>query len=166
MGIDLATFTFIHTALSIIALVAGVVVVAGLLGQGLSSFWTTLFLITAIATSATGFGFPFNGVLPSHIIGGVALLILAAVLLARFVWHLNGPWRWIYPVGLVLSLYLLVFVAIAQAFSKVAFLHRAAPTQTELPFVLAQLVALGLFVVLAIAAAKAARPGSGLRAAT
>jgi hypothetical protein len=166
MGIDLATLTVIHTALSIIALIVGVVVVVGLFVQGLSPLWTTLFLITAIATSATGFLFPFNGVLPSHIVGGIALLVLVLVLLARFVCRLGGPWRWIYPVGLVISFYLLVFVAIAQAFAKVAFLYKAAPTQTELPFLLAQLVALALVVGLAIAAARMARQGGGLRTAT
>lgn len=157
MLFDLATFTTIHTVLSLIALAAGVVVVAGLLGAQLHSFWTSLFLITAIATSVTGFGFPFTGVLPSHIVGAIALVVLAAVLVARYAFHLGGAWRRVYAIGMVVSLYFLVFVAIAQAFLKIPALKAIAPTGTGLPFIVAQTVALAVFVVLGVAAAKSFR---------
>uniref|UniRef100_UPI001952D2E7 hypothetical protein n=1 Tax=Klebsiella pneumoniae TaxID=573 RepID=UPI001952D2E7 len=83
----------------------------------------TLFLATAVLTSATGYGFPFNGLLPSHVVGAIALVLLAVVLLARFVFRLAGSWRWIYAAGMVFSLYFLVFVAIAQAFMKIPVLR-------------------------------------------
>jgi hypothetical protein len=157
MLVDLATFTVFHTILSLVALAAGVVGVAGLFGAPVHRYWTVLFLVTSIATSVTGFGFPFNGLLPSHIVGGVALLVLAAALYAGYLARPPGSWPRIYAVGLVVSLYFLVFVAIAQAFLKVAYLKSTAPTSTELPFVAAQLATLALFIFLAIAAGRAAR---------
>ena len=153
------TFTTIHSLLSLAALLTGAFAVAALFGARLPQLLTTLFLATAFGTSATGFGFPFNGVLPSHVVGAIALLILAVTLYARFSAHLAGAWRWLYSAGLVASLYLLVFVAVAQAFAKIPALKAAAPTQSEPPFAIAQLVVLVIFVVLGLAAAKAYRPG-------
>src|SRR3954453_12081777 len=46
--------------------------------------------------SATGFALPFTNVLPSHIVGGIALVVLAVALLAQYGFHLAGAWRWIY----------------------------------------------------------------------
>ncbi|MGL4289126.1 MAG: hypothetical protein ACRCVA_22440 [Phreatobacter sp.] len=158
MIFDLATFTAIHTAISIIAIVAGIPAVYGLFASVTKSFWTTLFLVTAVLTSATGYGFPFNGVLPSHVVGAIALVLLAVVLVSRFVFRLEGSWRWIYAAGMVFSLYFLVFVAIAQAFMKIPVLRAAAPTQSELPFALSQGLTLVIFVALAIAASRAFRP--------
>ncbi|HEY0569880.1 MAG TPA: hypothetical protein VGD13_17390 [Xanthobacteraceae bacterium] len=154
MIFDLATFTTIHTILSVVALVAGLVVVAALVQGRPAPRWTMLFLVTAIATSVTGFGFPFSAVLPSHVVGGVALLILAAVLFAAYMANPGRAWNWTYAAGLVVSVYLLVFVAIAQAFLKVPVLKAAAPTQSELPFALAQLAALAVFAALAVMAAR------------
>ena len=49
--------------------------------------------------------------------------------------------------------YFNVFVLIVQSFEKIPALHAMAPTQTEPPFKVAQLVVLALFVALGIAAA-------------
>ena len=51
-----------------------------------------------------------------------------------------------------------VFVLIVQLSQKVPALKALAPTQTEAPFVAAQLIALVLFVVLAILAVRQFRP--------
>jgi hypothetical protein len=157
MIFNLATFTAIHTALSLVALGAGVVVVIGLFGAQLHRFWTDLFLVTAVATSATGFAFPFNGVLPSHVLAVIALLVLAAVIVARHVTPLVGAWRLIYALGIVASVYFLVFVVISQAFLKVPLLSNIAPTSTEPPFVVAQVIALVVFVGIAVAAVRSSR---------
>jgi hypothetical protein len=53
----------------------------------------------------------------------------------------------------VTSVYLLAFVGVVQAFQKVPVLSAAAPTQTELPFVIAQIGTLTAFVVLGVLAA-------------
>ena len=153
MAFDLVT---IHTALSFVAIAAGVVVVYELLRAGSTSFWTVLFLATAILTSATGYLFPFNGVLPSHIVGGIALLVLAVVLAARYAFGLGGPWRKADAIGMVASLYFLIFVLVAQAFAKIPALQALAPTQSEPPFAIAQLVVLALFVWLGFAVTRSA----------
>jgi hypothetical protein len=61
-------------------------------------------------------------------------------------------------VGMVASLYLLVFVGVVQAFQKIGFLNGLAPTQSELPFLIAQGTTLALFVVIGIVAARSYRP--------
>jgi len=155
---DLATLTAVHTGISLIAIVAGFPVMAGLSRGGVAPFWTPLFLVTAIATSVTGYFFPFNGVLPSHIVGAVALLILAVTLYAAYGAHYAGSWRWIYAAGIVASQFLLIFVLIAQAFAKVPLLKALAPTQSEPPFAIAQLIAFAIFVVLGFRAARRFTP--------
>lgn len=155
---DLATLTTGHTAISIVAILTGIIVVAGLFKAVADGFWTTIFLATAILTSATGFLFPFNGVLPSHIVAVIALVVLALTLLARYGFGMDGPGRWVYASGIVFSLYFLVFVGIAQAFAKIPALRAAAPTQSELPFALTEGLTLVIFVALAIAASRSFRP--------
>jgi hypothetical protein len=150
MIFDLTTFTWIHTALSLIAMVAGIVAVIGLLGSHTLPLWTALFLITAVATSVTGFGFPFDRFLPSHWFGVISLVLLALAILARYVFHFDGMWRVIYVITVIIALYLDVFVGVVQAFQKIPALKSLAPTQSEPPFAIAQIVVLVLFVVLTI----------------
>jgi len=107
-----------------------------------------------IVTSVTGFGFPFDHLLPSHKVGIVSLLVLAVAILARYGFHLVGKWRWIYVIGVVVALYLNVFVGIVQAFMKVPALKAMAPKQSEPPFLITQLFVMALFVVFAIVAVK------------
>ena len=82
-------------------------------------------------------------------------------ILARYARHLTGAWRWIYAVNVVIGLYLNVFVLVAQVFQKVPALKAMAPTQSEPPFVVAQLVVMALFVVLGIFAVKRFHDRSG-----
>jgi len=157
----LTAMTIFHTVISLIAIVAGVVAVVGLFRGGAFRLWTNLFLVTAIVTSVTGYAFPFKGVTPGQVVGALALVILAVVLVAFYRFHVARFWRWIYAAGMVASLYLLVFVGIAQAFQKIAFLKRLAPTGSEPPFVVAQGAALVLFAVVGILAARRYRPEVG-----
>jgi hypothetical protein len=154
MILDLSTFTLFHTALSLVQLASGIIVVIGLVGSRSSGLWTWVYLISAIATSVTGFGFPVDKLLPSHAFGVVSLILLLLVILARYNFHLTGAWRWIYAVGLVITVYLDAFVAIVQAFLKIPALHALAPTGSEPPFAIAQAVLLIIFVGLGIAAAR------------
>jgi hypothetical protein len=96
--------------------------------------------------------------LPSHVLGAISLVVLVVALVARYSFHLEGAWRWIYVVGAVLALYLNVFVLIVQAFLKVPALKSKAPTQSEPPFVVSQLVALVVFVGIGIAAVMRFNP--------
>ena len=113
--------------------------------------WTMVFLITTIATSVTGFFFPFR-TLPGTSIGIVSLVLLAIAIFARYGRHLVGAWRWIFVVTVMASLYFNVFVLIAQLFLKLPALKALAPTQSDPPFVAAQLLNLILFLVLTILA--------------
>jgi hypothetical protein len=98
--------------------------------------------------------------MPSHMVGIAALLVLAVVIAASAVFRRNGAWRRIHAAGLVASWYFLVFVAVAQAFAKVPALKATAPTQSEPPFAIAQLVVLALFVALGWMAVRAPRPAA------
>jgi hypothetical protein len=150
----LGIFTAFHTLLSVAALLSGVPVVVGLLGGSRSSRWFWTFWVTAMATSVTGFFFPFHGMTPAIGVGIVALIILAIVLMAASTIQRSRAGALMYASGLVASEYLLVFVAIAQAFGKIAVLHAAAPTLKEPPFVATQFLALALFVLLGILASR------------
>lgn len=55
-------------------------------------------------------------------------------------------------IGAVLSLYFNLFVLVVQAFEKVPALRALAPTQTESPFKLTQLIVLVVSLLLAILA--------------
>lgn len=152
LGLSLSTFTSIHTVISLVMLVAGFIVVFGMFGSDRPGGWTALFLLTAVLTSVTAFGFPFTTLLPSHYVAITALVVLAITIPALYVFHLHGAWRWIYVIGVVLSLWFDVFVAIAQAFMKIPAVHALAPTQAEPPFAIAQGVGLVILVILGIVA--------------
>lgn len=152
-GLTTSTYTLVHVVLSLVGIGSGFVVLFGLLAGKRLDGWTPLFLSSTVATSVTGFGFPFDHLLPSHKVGILSLLVLAFATLARYALRLAGAWRRIYVVGAVAALYLNVFVAIVQAFQKVPALKAMAPTQSEPPFLLTQLVVLALFLVLAVVAA-------------
>lgn len=145
---DPTTFVGFHTWLSLVAIVAGFPVAAGLMNGHVRPRWTGVFLSTAFATSATGFGFPFNGVLPSHIIGAVALVLVVVAGFALYARLLIGRWRGVYAITAMLSFYLLLFVLVAQSFQKVPALRALAPTQSEPPFAIAEGLLLAAFVAL------------------
>jgi hypothetical protein len=151
---DPTTFVGFHTWLSLIAIVAGFPVAAGLLHGHIRPGWTGVFLSTAFATSATGFGFPFHGVLPSHIIGAISLVLVGAAGYALYARLLEGPWRRIYAIAVMLTFYLLLFVLVAQLFSKVPALRALAPTQSEPPFAIAEALLFVIFVALTWLAAR------------
>jgi hypothetical protein len=147
---NLSAFTKLHVVISLIGILSGLVVMFGLLVRQKLNRWTALFLISTLATSATGFFFPFHGVTPAIIVGIVSLVLLAVAILARYARHLAGHWRLIYVVSAMIALYLNVFVLVVQLFQKVPALKALAPTQSEPPFAVTQLVVLALFVLLTI----------------
>ena len=153
-GLSLSTYTLVHVIISLIGIASGIVVLLGLLTSRPFNGWTALFLTTTLFTCVTGFGFPFQKVLPSHIVGTISLVVLAIAIVGRYVRHLAGAWRWVYAVSAVIALYLNVFVTVVQAFDKTPALKVLAPTQTEAPFTITQLVILLLFVVLGALAVK------------
>lgn len=152
--LDPTTLVGFHTWLSLIAIVAGFPMTMALLKGHLSPRWNGIYLSTAFAASATGYAFPFDRVLPSHIVGAVSLVLIVLAGLALYAFALRDVWRRIYAIAAVLSFYLLVFVLIAQLFLKVPGLHELAPTQSEPPFAIAQALALIVFLILTLVAAR------------
>lgn len=157
LGLSLEAFTRLHVALSLVGIVSGLIVLFGLIGARRLPGWTALYLVTTILTSVTGFGFPFDHLLPSHKVGIISLVVLAITVVARYGLAMAGAWRVIYVIGAALALYLNCFVGVAQAFLKIPALTALAPNQTEAPIVIAQLAVLALFIVLTVVAAKRIR---------
>ena len=148
LGMTTSTFTLLHVLISLTGIGSGFIVVYGLLTGKRLDGWTAIFLATTVLTSLTGFLFPVEHLLPSHVVGIISLVVLAVAILARYALHLAGAWRWIYVVCAVLALYLNSFVAVVQSFLKVPALKALAPTQKEPPFLIAQLIVMAIFIVL------------------
>jgi hypothetical protein len=150
-------FTAFHTILSLVAIVAGIGVLAMLINNTRPNIGTLVFLVAAIATSVTGFFFPFVKFLPSHGVGVICLVLFIPALLAQYVYHFAGAWRWIYAICMAVNVYFLLFVLITQLFLKVPALHALAPNapdNPEPPFAIAQAILLIVFVWLIWKAAK------------
>jgi hypothetical protein len=158
LGMTTATFTFVHVLISLVGIASGLLVLYGMLRGKRFDGATAIFLVTTALTSLTGFLFPVEHILPSHIFGIISLVALAFAIPARYLLHMAGAWRPIYVVSAVLALYLNVFVLVAQVFMKVPAAHALAPTGKEPPFLIAQAVVMVIFVVLGIFAVKKFRP--------
>ena len=154
MGLNIVTLTLVHVALSLLAIIAGLVVSGGFIAGRRLDGWTGVYLVTTALTNITGFFFPFTRFLPAHGVGIVSLLILPVVLWARYRQQLAGGWRRVFVAGTVLLLYLNVFVLVAQLFLRTPALIASAPTQSEPPFVVTQLATLVLFLWLGRAALR------------
>ena len=160
LGMSLATFTMVHVVISLIAIVAGLIAMFGMLGSKPQAGLTAIFLLFTILTSATGFLFPFTELLPSHMIGILSLLLLAIACIALYVMKLSGSWRWIYLLTALLSLYFNVFVLVIQSFLKVPALTALAPGNPPSGpvFAVAQGLVLVFFVVMIIGVWRRFRP--------
>ena len=160
LGMSLSAFTMVHVIISLIGIVSGFIVLFGLFGSHRLPGMTALFLLTTILTSVTGFLFPFEKLLPSHMVGIVSLIVLAIACFALYVMKLSGAWRWIYTLTAMIALYLNVFVLVIQSFLKIGPLHALAPSvpPSEPPFAVVQGIVLVFFVVAIIGAVRRFRP--------
>ena len=149
-----STFTLVHVLISLAGIGTGLIVVYGLLTGKRLDGWTVIFLTTTVLTNLTGFLFPVEHLLPSHIVGMVSLVVLALAFAARYAGRMERSWRWIYVVSAVFALYLNVFVAVVQSFLKIPALHALAPEGKESPFLIAQLIVMAIFVGIGILAVK------------
>lgn len=154
LGMSLQAYTTIHVVISLIGIVSGIVVLAGMLANRRLDRWTALFLATTVLTSVTGFCFPFREVTPGIVLGVLSLIALVLAIVARYVRQMAGGWRRTYVIAAVVSLYFNVFVLVVQSFEKVPALHALAPTQKEAPFGITQLAVLIAFAVLGVMAVK------------
>ena len=165
LGMSLATFTMVHVIISLIGIASGIIVMFGLLGSNRMPGMTAIFLLFTILTSATGFLIPpllTEKLLPSHMVGILSLVLLAIACIALYAMKLSGPWRWIYVVTAMASLYLNVFVLVIQSFLKIPALHALAPSvpPSEPPFAVIQGIVLVFFIIVIIGAVRRFRPMS------
>ena len=158
LGLSVADFVLVHVAISLIAIVSGIVAMRQILRRRKLGVWNGLFLAATILTSATGFMFPFRGIGPGHVTGALSLVALAVALAALYWRQLAGPWRLVYAGAAAIALYLNVFILVLQAFSKLAFLHALMQGGAITPLAAAQLAVLTLFVGLAVNAVRRLRP--------
>jgi hypothetical protein len=163
LGMSLSTFVTAHVIISLIGIVAGIIVMFGLLGSSRMPGLTAIFLLFTILTNATGFLIPpllTETLLPSHMIGILSLVLLAVACIALYGMQLSGAWRWIYVVTAMISLYLNVFVLVIQSFLKVPALHALAPSvpPSEPPFAIVQGIVLLFFIIVIIGAVRRYRP--------
>jgi hypothetical protein len=147
----LTAFTIFHVILSLIGIATGLSVLYGFLTSRNSAV-TTIFLWSTVATSVTGFFFPFHGLTPGIVIGILSLIVLALAIRAR------NRWRKTYVISAMIALYFNVFVLIVQLFEKVPALTALAPTHSEPPFQIAQGIVLIAFIILTIRAAMKYHP--------
>ena len=152
LGMSVGDFTILHVIITLVAIGSGLIVVGGMFASNRLPLTTALFLFTTALTSVSGFLFPIHGFTPALGVGIVACVVLAVALLALYKERLVGPWRWIYVITAVVSLYLNVFVLVVQSFVKVSALNALAPTQTEPPFAVTQAAVLAIFVLITLIA--------------
>ncbi len=161
----LGAFTLVHVLISLVGIASGLVVLYGFLVSKPSGRWTSWFLTTTIATSVTGFLFPFHHFMPSHAVGLLSLVMLGIAWAARRRLQAGGGWGRTFIVTSIVALYFNVFVLIAQLFQKVPALKALAPTQSEPPFQIVQLATLLFFASAAIWSAVRFHGSASLRAA-
>ena len=160
LGLSLSAFTLLHVIISLIAIAAGLVVMVGLFGSSRMPVMTAIFLLFTMLTSATGFLFPFTQLLPSHMIGILSLVLLAVACIALYAMKLSGPWRGVYVLSALISLYLNVFVLVIQSFLKIPSLQVLAPGNppTGPVFAVVQGLILVVFVAVIVGAWRRFRP--------
>ena len=148
----MSTFTLIHVAISLIGIATGLVVVYGFVAGMRLPGWNAVFLVMTIATSVTGFFFPFHGITPGIVVGVISLVVLAVAVVA---WRKG--WSKTYIVTATIAEFFNVLVLIVQSFEKIAPLHVLAPKGTEPITNVAKVLALVLFVALAWVAIRRGR---------
>ena len=165
LGMSLATYTLIHVVIGLIGIGSGFLVMFGLLNGKRLGAMTSIFLVTTVLTSLTGFGFPFTHLLPSHTLAILSLIDLAITIPALYLFHLSGAWRNTFVITSGIALYFNCFVLVVQGFAKVPALHALAPTQKEPPFAIAQIALMVAFVALTTFAVRKFRISAAARAA-
>lgn len=151
------SFTLFHVLLSLVGILAGLVVGGDLMAGRRFDRWTAIYLGTTVLTNATGFVLPFRVLMPSHILGGISLIVLPVAMAALYWKHLAGRWRGVFIVTAVVGLYFNALVFVAQLFAKVPAMILLAPTQKEPAFGISQVIVVACFIALGRAAWKGYR---------
>ncbi len=154
LGMSIQVFLTLHVTLSLVGIVGGLAVAAAMVQRRYPAAVTAIFLATTILTSVTGFPLPPYGFDPPRVVGTLSLVLLALAVAGLYAFKLAGAWRWIYISTALAALYLNCFVAVIQSFQKIPAVNALAPTQTEPPFLIAQVVVLLAFVAVGVVAIR------------
>ena len=159
----MSTLVLVHVVISLIAIVAGLVVMFKMLGSERVPGLTAVFLLLTILTNVTGFFIPpflQDKFLPSHAIGILSLVLLAIACFGLYGQKASGMWRWVYVVTALASLYLNSFVLVIQSFLKIPVLHEIAPgaPPSGPVFAVVQLIVLAFFAYMTFRAVKRFHP--------
>jgi hypothetical protein len=157
LGLSLAAFTQLHTIISLIAIATGLIALIAFARSRWLASIMHIFVWTTVATTVTGFLFPFNGFTPAIGTGIVSSVVLVVLLFALYKSKLQGGARTVFAVTATISLYLNLFVLVVQSFLKIPALHALAPLGKEPPFAAAQGVVLLASIALGYFSVKAAR---------
>jgi hypothetical protein len=160
LGLSLFAFTAVHVVISLIAIAAGLIVMFGLLKSNSMPTLTGLFLLFTILTSVTGLMFPFDKLLPSHILSIISLVLLAIACFALYGSNLRGGWRATYVVTALASLYINMFVLVVQTFLKVPALAAIAPGNPPSGpvFAVVQGIVLVFFIIMIVGVIRRFKP--------
>jgi hypothetical protein len=159
---SLSTYTTIHVVICFLAVLTGLVIVFGMIRNKRLDGWTFWFLFMTALTNLTGFGFPFDHLLPSYFLGILSLAFTLIAIVARYAFGMSGAWRGLYVASATAALWTNMFALVAQSFGKIPALNALAPTQSEPPFLIAEVVMLAIFVVLGFVAARRFHPQPAL----
>lgn len=154
----MSAFTLFHVIISLIAIVSGLIVAYGFVAARRFEQTTLVFLIMTLATSVTGFLFPYNGFTPGIGVGILSVLIFIPTAAARYKYHLAGIWRPVFVIGSLVLLYFNCLVLIVQSFQKVPALNALAPTGGEPAVIISQVVLLIAAVVIGFLSLRRFRP--------
>ena len=157
LGLSLSAFTQLHTIISLIAIGTGLIALVAFARGNWLAIIMQIFVWTTVATTVTGFLFPFNGFTPAIGTGIVSSVVLVVLLFALYKSKLQGGARTVFAVTATISLYLNLFVLVVQSFLKIPALHALAPLGKEPPFAAVQGVVLLAAIVLGYFSVKAAR---------
>jgi hypothetical protein len=159
-GLSLSTFTMVHVIISLVAIAAGYAVVCQFLNSRPLGVWNSTFISTTVLTTVTGFLFPNLTLTPAAITGIISSIVLAIALYAFYGKHMSGKWRATYVITAMIALWLNSFVLVVQTFQKVSFFRALAPTQSEPPFLIAQVALLIAVIVLGFLAVRRFHPAT------
>ena len=148
IGMSLAYLVAVHTAVSVVGLLTGVLVLAAMLAARKPIGLTALFLVTTTLASVTAFMFPSKQVGLGHAVGVLSLMVLVPTLFAIAARPLTGRWRIVYALGATAALYLNMVIGVAQLFAKLPALRPDGALLTAPTFLAAQLFVLLAFVAL------------------
>lgn len=148
------TLLLIHILISLASIATGFIVLGGWISGRHLRGWTSSFLVTTILVSITGILLPLTGITPAVVLVILSLIALTVAIFALVGKKKVGGWETVYVIAGLTALYFNFFVLVAQLFQKTPALRALAPTQSEPPFAISQLLVLALFITLGISSVK------------